>query len=1543
MTGAVPPFDVCGPLPSGITVLEASAGTGKTFTIAALAARFVADGTPLDQLLLVTFTRMATGELRDRVRERLVTAERGLARALQGVEPPEDDDVLRLLADGTPETLEQRRRRLHKALADFDAATIATIHGFCEHVLAGLGVTGDVDRDVEFLEDPRDLVEQVVDDLYVRRFHTAREEPPISRGQAQDIGQLVVANPEAALLPSAAPAGSVEAMRVRLAQAIRDEMEQRKRRAGLITYDDLLDRLATTLGDERRGPAACARLRGRYRIALVDEFQDTDPIQWAIFRQIFGQPPCTLVLIGDPKQAIYAFRGADVYAYLEAAREAGRQATLNVNWRSDQHLIDAYDALFGNAMLGHEGIRYREVRAAGANQRPRLAGAPVCSPLRVRLVNRDEHIPRLTDTGRVPVALAREHIAADLAADLVALLSSNAQVITRRRDGSERTRETVRPGHVAVLVHRHRDAAAIRDALDAVDIPAVINGAGSVFATPSARDWLRLLEALERPTSPGRARAAALTAFFGWSARRVATAGAREWEQVHALLHQWSDVLAGRGVASLQETVTLSQGLPGRILTRTEGERVMTDLRHAGELLHAAATGEKLGPTALAAWLRRRIAEAESDTHSEERSRRLESDSEAVQVLTIHRSKGLEFPIVYCPYLWDPSWIPDTLPPVFHDPANADRRSIDLAGKNGDGWDPYVAEERGQDLRLAYVALTRARHQAVVWWAGAWQSHESPLARLLFAREPDGTIPAATWSVPTDAAAFAAVEQLAAGAPDRISVEWTAAATGRRWSGERRKDADLAAARFARALDTGWRRTSYSGITAAATSTASPANRSSPGSATRRCRHRLEPPPGRGRRRRGAPGRASPRRPARRRGRRHLRAPCWSTPTSPTTSTPSSPPRSPSSAAGATPTSARPRPWWRAARAAIETPLGPLVGGVRLRDIARRDRVDELGFELPLVGGDEPPDDLAVDVGAPSRRCARTCPDRPAGGYADRRPTRRCGGGCAATCRAAWTWSCDWPTASRHRFAVIDHKTNWLGFDGAPLSAWRTGPTRWPTRWSAPTTRCRRAAVQRRAAPLPALAPARLHTRDEPRRRALPVRAGHDRRRRAGRGRPAVRRVRVPAGLGAALPAVEALSDLFDTGAARDGHSGTAAAARTTPGCRRDQHGHRRAARRRDAGVTSTPAAAPLDDFDARLALGAGGRLGRFNAAGVLAPADVHVAATLGRLAGGGGRSPSCSPPRWRCRHPARPRLHRPRHRADHGHRRQGGLPRRRAVTLAGCHPTGAPSWRPACWWRPVPTVRPTAAAGRQRCCTWTATGVRSARSPGTSPRAPVRPRGRRSSAARRPGPAVRRRGAGPAAPGGRHAVLRSLHRRRRGPGTGKTTTVARILALLDEQASAGMPPPRVALAAPTGKAAARLEEAVHARARTSTSPPRCANGSSPPPPRRCTACSGGDPARAAAAPPRQPAATTWSSSTRPRWWRCRSWRRWSRPCATEPVWCWSATPTSWRRSRPARRAGRRGGTRRRWSSARGGAARARGGHRLRGRRLGPARGRDVR
>ncbi len=1027
-------FDVCGPLPAGVTVLEASAGTGKTYTIAALTARYVAEGTPLDRLLLITFTRMATGELRDRVRERLVGCEQALSAILAGAPDEHDDPVVTLLATGSDDEVRTRRDRLAHAVADFDAATIATTHGFCQEVLAELGTVGDLDRETAFVEDVSDLLEQALDDLYVRRFHR-REVARFKRAEALKIARAAVDNPMAALEPREEPTDSTAAMRYRLACAVRKELEQRKRRLAIMTYDDLLTRLNETLAGPS-GPAARARLSSRFDVVLVDEFQDTDPIQWQILDRAFAKGGVTLVLVADPKQAIYAFRGADVYAYLKAAEIAGARATLRQNRRADQTLIDAYDALFAGAKLGHEGIAYRQVRATPAHQEPRLQGAPSDAALRVRVVLRQEPSIDLTYNGFAATDSARAHIARDLAADAVALLSSGARIEHRTPDGEPTRHEPICPRHIAVLVRTHATAELVRHELNAANVPAVINGGGSVFATRSARDWLALLEAIERPASPVRARTAALTPFLGWRAERIAIAREEDWEEVHRRLHRWSRILRDRGVAALLEAITVSEDLAARVLAVGDGERRLTDLRHLAQLLHRAASTERLGVTALRGWLAERVADADRDDGEEERARRLESDAEAVQVLTIHRSKGLEFPVVYCPFLWEATWIRSKEPVAFHDPATGYKHTVDV-GLEGRTFkrhsDQYLTEQRGEDLRLAYVALTRAKHQAVIWWAGTRYSCNSPLARLLFAKDTDGVVKAFGDSTPADAAVVERFRELAASAPGRIAVERSAlAGVPAAWSPALEPPVALEAARFDRRLDEWWRRTSYTDITAEA---------HDPLVASEPERPVLSDEP--------------------------------ETPTPVAVSGAVAPELERESPLAGAPmgvdfgtfvhtvleavdfaapdldavlaehvASAQSRRALdlgdadrvvQGLRAAIETPLGPIAGGLRLRDVARADRLDELDFELPLAGGDEPTGRLTLRAIASALREHLTEGD-PMIAYAARLedPALR------SQVRGFLTGSIDLvvrigcpPTP---RFAIVDYKTNWLGPAGEPLT-----------------------------------------------------------------------------------------------------------------------------------------------------------------------------------------------------------------------------------------------------------------------------------------------------------------------------------------------------------------------------------------------------------------------------------------------------------------------------------------------------------------------------
>jgi exodeoxyribonuclease V beta subunit len=1006
-TLAAAAFDVCGPLPTGTTVLEASAGTGKTFTIAALAARYVAEGVAeLPELMVVTFGREATQELRERVRERLVRAERALADPLAP-----RDAVDTLLATGTAAQVALRRARLARALAGFDAATIATTHQFCQEMLAGLGVAGDADADAEFVESIDDLRTEVVDDFYVRKYgDRAAGTPAFSRSEALALSRAAVEDVQARLEPAGAEPGSTAGTRYRFACAVRVEVARRKRERRLYTYDDMLTRLDDALADPSRG--APQRLRARYSVVLVDEFQDTDPVQWSILRRAFlhrgqGQGHTTLVLIGDPKQAIYAFRGADVVSYLDATEAAGEHATLATNFRTDEPLLRALDTVFNGAALG-DRITVYPVDAAHPGQR--LRGAPVDTPFRLRVIPRAT-LPKPPRRDLAMVGPARERVAADAGADIAALLASPATI-----EG-----EPVRPGDVAVLVRTNGQGAMIRDALAAAGVPAVLSGTASVFGTPVAREWLVLLEACEQPRL-ARLRAAALTCFLGHTVEELCGSGADDLlDRLGTNVRSWATAWHERGVAALLEAVTADTALPRRLLARTDGERLLTDLRHIAQSLHTAAVGSHLGPAALVDWLRHRIDEAALDVGAE-RSRRLESDAAAVQIITIHRSKGLEFPVVYVPYAWD-RFVPDPTVALLHE---GSARVLDVGGETGEGWKArcakHRAEEAGEDLRLLYVALTRAKCQVVTWWVPSTTTSSAPLHRLLIGRPGPGTEPAQSYRIPPDGAALDALRGLASPV---LAVEEVGLRPAPAFIPEHPGTTALAAAVFDREIDRQWRRTSYSGLTATA-GHHGPSVSSEPEVPGTEDEADVEIGPG-----------------------RPAQAPALDAVPSPMADLPSgtgfgtlvhgvfetadltAPDLLAELTAHCTEQLVRnpvagidPAGLAAALLPAARTPLGTLAGGLRLADIAPRDRLAELDFELPLAGGEEAARRLVLGELAPVLRRhlpaddpLRAYPealesvalrDQPLRGYLT--------GSIDAVLRLAGG-----------SFVVVDYKTNWLG------------------------------------------------------------------------------------------------------------------------------------------------------------------------------------------------------------------------------------------------------------------------------------------------------------------------------------------------------------------------------------------------------------------------------------------------------------------------------------------------------------------------------------
>ncbi|OBG75067.1 MULTISPECIES: exodeoxyribonuclease V subunit beta [unclassified Mycobacterium] len=1002
------PFNLLGALPAerSTTVLEASAGTGKTFALAGLVTRYVAEGAAtLDQMLLITFGRAASQELRERVRCQMVDA----VRAFGDPAAVGDNALVAQLIEGSAAERALREQRLRDALAGFDAATIATTHQFCQLVLKSLGVAGDTAANMTLLESLDEMVSEIVDDLYLAHFGQERNDPVLLYRDALRLAREVVRNPSTQLRPLDPPPGSRAAVCVGFANDVLAELDSRKRQRGVLSYDDLLIRLADALATE--DAPARVRMHRRWPIVMVDEFQDTDPVQWQVIDRAFSGRS-TVVLIGDPKQAIYAFRGGDIVTYLRAAATAGEKRTLNTNWRSDSALVERLQVVLRGAQLGDPAIVVNDV--AAHHRGHRLAGAPSNDPFRLRVVARKTLGRR--GIANLPIDELRAHIGADLAADIRALLASGA-----RFGGAP-----LQARDIAVIVEKHRDAAACFQALCDAGVPAVYTGNTDVFASEAAEDWLCLLEAFDQPHRPGMVRAAAATMFFGETAETLAAGGDALTDRVAETLREWAGHARDRGVAAIFEAAQL-RGMGNRVLSWRGGERHMTDLAHLTELLQDVAHREHYSLPALRDWLR---AQRDERSGAPERNRRLDSDAAAVQIMTVFVSKGLQYPVVYLPFAFNRN-AQDRDVVLFHDDGvrclhvggtdSPDFRTVERLGRK---------EDASDDSRLTYVALTRAQSQVVAWWSPAYSEPNGGLSRLLRGRRPgealvpDRCEPAKI----SDDDALARLRAWEAAGGPVIEESVIAAAPP---LPARVVPTGLRSRHFHRGIDTAWRRTSYSGLIREA----------EPGGVS------SEPEVG------------------------DLDDEAGDIPVATAASVPDVPspmaglpagakfgslvhavletadPTAPDLAAELEAQIRLHSVWWPVAVAPADlaaalvplhdTPLGPLAAGLTLRDIALPDRLRELDFELPLAGGDRRAD-------APEIRLADLAPllrerlpgDDPLASYADRLAGDELG---AQPLRGYLTGSIDAvlrvPDGTDHRYVVVDYKTNWLGDPETPLTA----------------------------------------------------------------------------------------------------------------------------------------------------------------------------------------------------------------------------------------------------------------------------------------------------------------------------------------------------------------------------------------------------------------------------------------------------------------------------------------------------------------------------
>src|SRR5438874_4512750 len=445
-------------------------------------------------------------------------------------------------------------------------------------------------------------------------------------------------------------------------------------------------------------------MRERFSVALIDEFQDTDPVQYSIFSQIYLDSDAPVFLIGDPKQAIYGFRGADVFTYLRAAEVANRRYTLAKNWRSEAKLVEGVSAIFGlrDTPFVIPGINLVPVNASGSGDaEPLTIDEQRDQPLRIWIASAEDRMRK----------------ASAVAGEITNLLASSVKI------GCEK----IRPADIAVLVTNNTQPAEIQRALADYRIPSVVYSAANVFRSREATELMRVLLAVAQPTHEAVVRAALATEMLGLNIRMLEDLSGDEaqWEETLNRFANYQVEWRDRGLVKMMRAFIIHEKVRARLLCLPDGERRLTNLLHLIELLHGACAQNRYGIDGIIGWFRREISDA--GEAREEYELRVESDEEAVRIVTIAKRQGLEYGVTFYPFARKEPWRGGH---EFLKVHNDDELVLDRAESPGNKI-IRDREELAESVRQLYVGLTRARHRSYVIWQSSRQRSKSALAWLL--------------------------------------------------------------------------------------------------------------------------------------------------------------------------------------------------------------------------------------------------------------------------------------------------------------------------------------------------------------------------------------------------------------------------------------------------------------------------------------------------------------------------------------------------------------------------------------------------------------------------------------------------------------------------------------------------------------------------------------------------------------------------------------------------------------------------------------------
>lgn len=888
---------------SGASLIEASAGTGKTYTIVNLYLRLLlghqCQARTVEQILVVTFTNAATSELKARIRQRLSKA------YLDFFVGRSEDRFIQSLIDQSPDR-QDAMLRLAVATRQMDEASVFTIHGFCQRMLTEHAFESGVLYEQTLVMDEAEWLRLAVADfwrkhivtqnkLFVRQLLSIWPSPTALQYSIRPlINRQVVVSGEVALqqchetfvqycqrvndtkrwwldnqigqrlsqakLKANTRLGKTETydymlnfcqgdelspqfgkdgwnvftpeklekakgktsldlsdldfsrfeeldnlqteslgqIRVAYSQhalaVIRDNLASNKARENILAPDDLLNRLDVAL-NEANGQKLADAISGALPVALIDEFQDTDATQFAIFTRIYqhasAQNALCWIMIGDPKQAIYAFRGADIFTYIEAKNliSAARHFTLATNWRSQEKLVKAINYVYQNSRSGflfEDSIPFYAVEAANENS---------------ALQSKDDVFPSLDfqflskgDAGPVGWEVAQRDLSVHTANQIAGMLNQQVQVEGR----------SVRAGDCCVLVRDRTEAELIKIALQQAGIASVFLIRRSVYSSNMALDLYLLLAALANPNDEKQFRAALCCELFGYNSQQLEALFNDEvrWQSLVDQLYIWHQDWQLHGLMKVINQISLAFNLPQKLVAQYhDGARRVTDLRHLTELLQQQSS-LIIGQSQLLHWFGERIQEPDHDNESQQL--RLETDDNLVQIITMHASKGLEFPLVFIPFACR---FREAKLALFHDQNH--QLSLDYLSQSA-SLQAAEKERLAEDIRLLYVALTRAVYYCSV---GVWNnSHARKKQQSEFNKTALGSLLLGDEQAVTEESIVTAIKYVSEQADIRVNLLSPSVVATQCVAPAQEEQSQLAIATIAKSVKKDWQLTSYSAI-----------------------------------------------------------------------------------------------------------------------------------------------------------------------------------------------------------------------------------------------------------------------------------------------------------------------------------------------------------------------------------------------------------------------------------------------------------------------------------------------------------------------------------------------------------------------------------------------------------------------------------------------------------------------------------------------------------------------------------------------------------